>query len=110
MEKKFKKNVLERGTWVRLFYMVVFVVIFYVAEVAISVVVVVQVIFKLATGEVHERLRALGGTLGSYVHQIIDFLSYHSEGMPYPFGDWPDPEMAAPEKKPALRKSAAKGK
>lgn len=110
MEKQFKEHVAERGTWVRLFYMAVFVIIFNVAELAIAVVVIVQFLLKLATGEVHERLRTLGGTLGIYIHQIIDFLTYHSEDMPYPFGDWPDPEAPAPEKKPVRRKSAAKGK
>lgn len=107
MEKKFKEHVSERGTWVRLFYMAVFVVIFNVAELAIAVVAIVQFLLKLATGEVHERLRTLGGALGTYVHQIIAFLTYHSEDMPYPFGDWPDAE--APDKKPVRRKGTAKG-
>ena len=110
MEKKFKDHVSQRGTWVRLFYMAVFVVIFNIAELAIAVVVVVQFLLKLATGEVHERLRTLGGTLGAYVHQIIAFLTYHGEDMPYPFGDWPEAEAPAPAKKPARRKGAAKGK
>ena len=112
MEKKFKEHVSERGTWVRLFYMAVFVVIFNVAELAIAVVAVVQFLLKLATGEVHERLRTLGGTLGTYVHQIIAFLTFHGEDMPYPFGEWPDAEAeaAAPEKTPARRKGAGKDK
>ncbi len=110
MKKRFKDHVSERGTWVRLFYMAVFVVIFNIAELAIAAVVVVQFLLRLATGEVHERLRALGGTLGTYVNQIIAFLTYHSEDMPYPFGDWPEAEAPAPEKKPARRKGTAKGK
>ena len=72
---------------------------------AIAVVVIVQFLLKLATGEVHERLRTLGGALGTYVHQIIAFLTYHSEDMPYPFGDWPDAE--SPDKKPVRRKGPA---
>ena len=110
MKKRFKDHVSERVTWVRLFYMVVFVVIVNIAQLAIAAIVVVQFLLRLATGEVHERLRTLGGTLGAYVHQIIAFLTYHSEDMPYPFGDWPKAEAPEPEKKPARRKSAAKGK
>lgn len=89
METPTKSNLTNKGTWMRLIYMIFFTVIFNVAELVIGVVVVVQFFFKLLTGRANERLQNLGHKLAAYIQQIIRFLTFYTEDMPYPFGEWP---------------------
>ncbi|MEQ8193097.1 MAG: DUF4389 domain-containing protein, partial [Rhodospirillales bacterium] len=56
VDQQTKENVTRKGTWLRFLYMILFAVIFNIAEFAVVVVVVVQFITKLFTGNVHERL------------------------------------------------------
>ncbi len=69
--------------------MILFTVIFGVAELVLTVIVVVQFLFKLLRGEEIRRLSEFGADLGDYFRAIILFLSYRTENMRYPFGEWP---------------------
>lgn len=102
----------DRGTWTRLLYMILFAVIFNIAELVILVIVVVQFLFKLFTGKINDELRRLGDTLGAYLHEIVAYLTYHREERPYPFGPWPEPSRgaAATPVKPARRSRKPKAK
>lgn len=89
MDPTIKENVTQQSTWMRLVYMVLFAVIFNIAEFVITVVVLVQFLIKLFTGRVNDNLSALGHKLASYVYEIIAYLTFHTDDMPYPFGPWP---------------------
>ena len=108
MDQTIKENVTRESTWMRLVYMVLFAVIFNIAEFVIVVVVVVQFVFKLFTGNANETLSALGQSVAKYVYEMIAYLTFHTDDMPYPFGPWP---TGAPGKtKRAPRKTRASGK
>ncbi len=94
----------DDGTWRRLIYMVLFAVIYRIAEVVLFAVVVIQFLFKLLTGGANQQLRVAGQNLGAYIRDIILFLTFATEDRPYPFGPWPD---AAPS---AKSKSAGRGR
>lgn len=94
VEAQTKANITDKGTWTRLLYMIFFVVIFNVAELVIGAVVVVQFLFKLLSGSANGKLKGLGGDLAIYLQQVVAFLTYSTEAMPYPFGDWPAGERA----------------
>ncbi len=98
MEKTLKANLTNTDTWMRLVYMILFAVIFNVAELVAGVVVVVQFLFRLITGEANEPLRDFGRRLAVYFQETVAFLTYHTEHKPYPFAPWP---AAAPESAPS---------
>ena len=108
MDQSIKDNVTQQSTWMRLVYMVLFAVIFNIAEFVITVVVVVQFLFKLFVGRVNENLSALGHGLASYVYEVISYLTFHTDDMPYPFGPWPTGAAGATKGRP--RKTRAAGK
>ena len=83
------KNVTRWDTWQRLIYMSLFTIFFGLTEVLILIILVVQFISKLVRGEEIERLAQIGGEIGDYFRAIILFLTYRTETMPYPFGEWP---------------------
>jgi hypothetical protein len=46
----------------------------------------------LITANTSEQLRAFGASLGEFLRQIVRFMTYNSDDMPFPFADWPKPD------------------
>lgn len=80
----------DKGTWKRILFMVLFVFIYGVAEVVVTAVVVLQVLFRLFTGNTNERLLTFGRQVSDYIYQILMFMTFNSEEKPFPFSSWPD--------------------
>jgi hypothetical protein len=40
----------------------------------------------------NEQLKSFGGSLGVYLKQIAEFVSYNVDRKPWPFSGWPSPE------------------
>ncbi|MBT3332799.1 MAG: DUF4389 domain-containing protein [Rhodospirillaceae bacterium] len=89
MEEKLKANLKDQSIWQRLCFMVLFAVIFNIAEFAIMAIAVVQFFSRLATGSVNEELRSLGPRLGQYLQQIVAFETFYTDVRPYPFAPFP---------------------
>lgn len=89
MDTELKSNLSSKQTWMRGLYMLLFVVIYHVAEVVIGAVVVLQFLFSLITGQTNLRLLQFGHSLSRYVYQIFSYLTFNSEEKPFPFADWP---------------------
>jgi hypothetical protein len=104
--KTINDDLTNRGTWMRLLYMILFAVIFNIAEMVVAVIVVFQFLSSLFTGKPNQELRGLGNTLGAYAHEIIAYLTYHSDDRPYPFGPWPAPAGGATPKPPKRARKA----
>ena len=104
MASDLKSHLSKKSTWMRLLYMILFVIAFNVAELVTGVIVVVQILFKLFTGQVNEQLRNFGHTLAIYFRQTVAFLTYDTEDMPYPFAPWP--ESVAGAARPAAQSTA----
>ncbi|MBU3070308.1 DUF4389 domain-containing protein [Aestuariicella sp. G3-2] len=85
-----KSNLLSSTHWLRLVFMVLFAVILQVAAAVMWVVVILQFLFSLFTGQNNDNLREFGHSLSVFIYQTWQFLSYNSEEKPYPFQDWPD--------------------
>ncbi len=79
----------KRHIWVRGIYMILMAIIFHVSEAVLLVVALVQFIMALGSDAPNERLVRFGRSLGRYVEQIADFLTFASEEVPFPFSDWP---------------------
>lgn len=108
------ENLKEPSQWLRIAFMFALAVALYVAGVVLTLLTIAQAVFSLLTGKDNENLRALGKDLSTYVHQILEFLTYNSELKPFPFSPYPGAEDQAtdatePEstaKQPAANKTA----
>ncbi|MDQ2694989.1 MAG: DUF4389 domain-containing protein [Pseudomonadota bacterium] len=98
-----KKHATTRSTWIRGLYMLLFALIYNVAEVVVLAVALFQFIVKLLTGNVNGRLLELGNSLSIYVCQIWRFLTFNSETLPFPFGPWPQGTQGSPDLPEQLR-------
>ena len=89
MDDELKQHVRDSGVWMRLLFMLVLAVLYGVAEVVLSAVVVLQFLIVLFTGEKNARLLSLGAGLSTYAYQVFRYLTFNSEQRPFPFSDWP---------------------
>ncbi len=97
MESAMKENVKRRDTWIRGLYMLLFLLLYSLAEIVIAAVVVFQFISKAITGKTNQRLLEFGQSLSLYVYQAMRFFTYNSEEKPFPFGPWPEGEPPSSE-------------
>lgn len=85
-----EQNVKQKSTWVRLFFMIVFALLYGLSRVVIGAVVVIQFFYVLLTGEAKEQLKTFGHSLAIYSYEIIDYLTFNTDDKPFPFeGSWP---------------------
>jgi hypothetical protein len=61
-----------------------------VARLVVGVVVLLQFLHVLFTGETNPRLKDLGLSLARYVYQVVEYLTFNTEVRPFPFDEeWP---------------------
>lgn len=89
MDEELKKHIREPKTWLRGFYILLFLVFYSVAKVVIFAIIFFQFILTVVTGKTNERLVKLGLSLSTYSYQILTFLTFNTDYHPYPFGAWP---------------------
>lgn len=74
---------------IRALYMVLFALVFWILFWALAITAAIQLILRLANGQPNPELVRLGGGLAAYSRQIIEFLTFASDTVPYPFSSWP---------------------
>jgi len=89
MDSDIKQYVTAKQTWSRGLFIVLFAVIYSIAEIVLFTVVLFQFLSMLFTGETNDRLLKFGQSLSTYVYQILQFMTANSEEHPYPFNPWP---------------------
>jgi len=82
-------------TWIRGFFMLVFLFILWFARLLLIVIAVFQFGAQLIMRRPVARGLPLGRSLAAYLQQIALFLTFNSEHKPFPFAPWPDPGAAA---------------
>lgn len=111
MDPQLKDHVTAKTTWVRGLYIILFAIVYSIAEILVVAVVVFQFLSTLFLGQNNQQLLRLGRSLSEFVRQVLLFVTYNTDEKPFPFGDWPEPgEMAltvAPKKK-TTKKTARK--
>lgn len=78
--------------WIRGLYMLLFVLIYGVAEVVVVAVACIQFGWVVVTEERNPRIERFGTSLSAFVYQLVRFWTFVSDDKPFPFGDWPPSE------------------
>lgn len=87
LDPEIQRHLKAKGTWQRIFFMLVFAFILGVVRLILWAVVLFQVASKLLTGQDNPHARQLGATLSVYLYQILLFMTFNTEQMPFPFAD-----------------------
>jgi hypothetical protein len=91
-ESKLKQH---ESILLRILWMVLFVLVWQVAEVVLAAVVLVQLVYRLFYGAPSLSVMSFGDSLSQYLAQIGRFGTFNTDQKPWPFADWPTPR--APE-------------
>jgi hypothetical protein len=74
---------------IRIIYMLLFGVVFWVLCWILAATTLAQVIVRLLNGRPNPDLTRFGASLARYARQVIEFLTFVTELVPYPFAAWP---------------------
>ncbi len=107
MDPQFKEHITAKTTWVRGLYILLFAIVYSIAEILVVAVVLFQFLSTLLSGKNNQQLLRFGRQLSDFVRQLLMFITYNSEEKPFPFGPWPSTEDAA-LKAPPKKKTAKK--
>lgn len=89
-KKKIQGNMKKQSTWLRGFYMLIFIIAYGIAETIIFTIVAFQFLASLIIGKPNERLTGFGKQLSKYIYHLMLYLTYNEEEKPFPFGEWPN--------------------
>lgn len=81
----------------RVLWMLVFVMVWQVAQFLLGALVLVQLVYRLIYGAPNAGLMNFGDSLSQFLAQIGRFGSFHTEQKPWPFSDWPTPRASEGE-------------
>ena len=85
----------HESIWLRLVFIILFAIALNIAEIALWLTVLVQFISKAITGKTMVALSAFGQNLAAFVYDVIRFLTFRIDDMPWPFAPWPDSAPSA---------------
>ncbi len=73
----------------RVLYMLLFGVVFWILTWTLAVAALLQLLLRLINGRPHAQVALFGSALARYSRELIDFLTFATDRMPYPFAPWP---------------------
>ena len=79
----------RRNIWIRGLFMLLMALAYQVSGTVVCFVTVIQFLIMLLNDKPNARLVSFGRSLGRYLKQIVDFLTFAIEEIPFPFNDWP---------------------
>ena len=79
----------KRNIFIRGLFMVFMGLVFHLTGTLLFIVAVIQFAFALISDAPNARLASFGRSLGLYLQQNVNFLTFVTEEKPFPFSDWP---------------------
>lgn len=102
-QEEIKSNLLDIDQWIRILFMVGFAFAAWFVLLGLLILVVVQTLISLISGEPNHNLQKAGYVFSCWLHEIIQFLVYNTNDKPFPFAEFPTADTATT----ATRKPAA---
>ncbi|MFT4634676.1 MAG: hypothetical protein ACI854_001832 [Arenicella sp.] len=82
--------------WIRVLFVALFWLVFYMLQLLIAAVVVAQCAFTLISGAPNAQLLSFGDSLSLYAHGILRYVTFNSDQRPFPFSDFPKSDLVVP--------------
>jgi len=79
--------------WMRVLFVAIFWVAFYLSQFVIAAVVIAQCAFTLISGSPNPQLLSFGDSLSRYVQEILRYVTFNSDQRPFPFSDFPKSDL-----------------
>lgn len=79
----------DRNIWIRGLFMLLMALAYHVIGMLLLVMAVIQFVMTLLNQKPNARLVSFGRSLARYFQQIVCFMTFATEEIPFPFNDWP---------------------
>lgn len=79
----------KRNIWVRGLFMLLMGFVLHVSGTVLFFVAVLQFLIVLLNGTPNARLAGFSRGIGIFFRQIVEFLTFATEEIPFPFSEWP---------------------
>ena len=89
MDEGMKDNFKSKSIWIRGLFMLLFTVLYGVAEIVLVVIAVFQFGHALFTGRPNDNATSFGYSVGRYIFDITRFVTFNTDEKPFPFSPWP---------------------
>ena len=89
MAEDIRSNIKSKSVWMRGLFMLLFAVLYGVAEFVLLVIAVFQFGHALFTGRPNDNVTVFGFSVGRYIFDITKFVTFNTEEKPFPFSAWP---------------------
>ena len=90
MDKNTSGNLKEESTWLRFVFIILFAILFNLAELVLTAVVVVQFLSTLVRGKPVSQITVFGQNLSTFLYEMLLFLTFKTDDMPWPINAWPN--------------------
>jgi len=80
----------SRSLWMRALFMLLMMLAYQVSVTLLFILAVIQFLIVLLNDVPNARLTHFGRCVGTYLKQVVQFLTFSSEEAPFPFSDWPE--------------------
>ena len=84
MDKNTSGNLKEESTWLRFVFIILFAILFNLAELVLTAVVVVQFLSTLVRGKPVSQITVFGQNLSTFLYEMLLFLTFKTDDMPWP--------------------------
>ena len=84
------------AAWMRVLFVAIFWVVFYMSQLVIAAVVIAQCAFTLINGAPNSQLLVFGDSLSRYVQEILRYVTFNTDQRPFPFSDFPKSDLVIP--------------
>jgi hypothetical protein len=78
--------------WIRAIFMLLMGLALHISGTVLAVVAVIQFAMTLLNDTPNARLVSFGRNIGDYMRQIVNYLAFATEELPFPFSEWPSGE------------------
>jgi len=79
----------DDNLWLRALYMLIFAAAFGISETILYLLAIVSLIYRVVKGETNRHIVSFGSSLGRYVQQLTNYLTFNTDRAPFPFDTWP---------------------
>lgn len=79
----------KHNIWLRGLIMLLMGLAYQVTGTMVFIVTIIQFVIRVLNDVPNARLLSFGRSLGRYLQQIVYFLTFASEEIPFPFSNWP---------------------
>ena len=80
----------NNGLLTRLIYSIIFIFLYSFLKPIIILISIIQYFYVLIKGEKQPMLLNLGHSIAQYSYEVISFLTFNTEELPFPFSQWPN--------------------